>query len=155
MRRVRATIVHGQMHTIANAVRERRHIQLAYFVLDPPSISIALWLSYLDLSCHRLSCVRLLLFHTVRIVLGLEAAEVHLYIPLCHGKAGMPKKLFDGVNINTLFNHVILLMQVYLCEERYNQFNALHKREHEYSITTKVHLLSAIVTYGALRVLQR
>src|SRR6266567_9493854 len=49
MRRVGAAIVHGQMHTIANAIRERRHIQLAHFVLDPPSVRLTLRLGYLNL----------------------------------------------------------------------------------------------------------
>ncbi len=106
MGRVRTAIVHRQMDTIANAIRQRGNIQLAYFILDPPSVCIALWLGYLNLSHHHLRCIRLLLFYTVSVVLGLEAAQVHLHISLCHGKAGMSKKLLDGVNINALFDHV-------------------------------------------------
>src|SRR5258708_17471613 len=87
MRQVRTAIMHGQRRTVANPVREWRHIQLPYFVLDPCSVGITFWLGNLDLRCHHFRWVRLLLFHTVSVVLGLEATEIHLHIPLGHTKA--------------------------------------------------------------------
>src|SRR5437763_16228763 len=106
MRRVRTPIMHGQMHTVANAIGERGNIQLPYFVFDPSSVCAALWLGYLNLTRHHLCCIRLLLFHTVRIVLSFEAAQIHLDISLGHGKAAMPKKLFDRVHVHALLNHI-------------------------------------------------
>src|SRR5258708_4499688 len=105
MRRVRTTIVHGQMDTIANAVRERRHIQFAHFVLDPSSIGITLWLGYLDLA-HHLRCRGLLFLQAIGIVFGLETAQIDLDILFRHRQAFVSEKLFDGVNIDSLLDHV-------------------------------------------------
>ena len=44
--------MHGQMHAVPNAVGERRHIQLAHFVLQPASIDITIWLGNLDFELH-------------------------------------------------------------------------------------------------------
>ena len=106
MRRVWTAIKHGQMHAIANPVRKRRHIQLAYFVLQPSPICITLWRCHLDLSCHHFSRVALLFFDAIGIVLGLEAFEIDHDIFLRHGQAAMPQKLFDRVDINSLFDHI-------------------------------------------------
>src|SRR5947199_7171275 len=94
MRRVRTAIMPGQVDTIANAVRHWRNIQLAHFVFYPPSVCITLWLGDLDLSCHHFSCIGLLFFDPISIILRLEAAQIDLHILLGHAKAGMSKKLF-------------------------------------------------------------
>jgi hypothetical protein len=105
MWRVRTAVVHGQMHTVANTVGEWRHVQLAHFVLDPPSISIAIQLGYLDLA-HHFRSGGLLLLQTVGIVFGLKTAEIDLHILFRHRKTLVSEKLFDGVNINPSFDHI-------------------------------------------------
>src|SRR5713101_375972 len=105
MWRVRTAIMHREMDTIANAVGERRHIQLAHFVFDPPSIGIALWLDYLDLA-HHLRSGGLLLLHAVGIVFGLETAEIDLDILFRHSEAFVSEKLFDRVDIDPLLDHI-------------------------------------------------
>src|SRR6266702_2988489 len=106
MGRVRTAIVHWQMHTVANTIREWRHIQLAHFVLDPSAISFALLQSQLYLRCHHFSGIRLLLFDSIGIIFGLETAQIDLYVLFRHGKALVSEKLFDRVNIDSLLDHV-------------------------------------------------
>src|SRR5450432_2361397 len=85
MRRIRTSVVHGKMNTIPNAIREWRSVQLAHFVLYPPSISIALCLGYLDLSNNHLRSILLLLLQSVGVIFCLETFKVHSHIFLCHG----------------------------------------------------------------------
>src|SRR6266516_3440762 len=103
---VRTAIVHWQMHTVANTIREWRHIQLAHFVLDPSAISFALLQSQLYLRCHHFSGIRLLLFDSIGIIFGLETAQIDLYVLFRHGKALVSEKLFDRVNIDSLLDHI-------------------------------------------------
>lgn len=105
VRRVGTAIMHGQMDTSADPIRKRGHIQLAHFVLDPSSISITTWLSYLDLA-HHFRSRGLLFLQTVGVIFGLETREIDLDILFRHGKALVPKKLFHGVNIDPLLDHV-------------------------------------------------
>lgn len=95
----------GQMHTVSNAVRERRHIQFTHLVLQPASIDIAIWLGDLDLA-HHLGCGGLLLLEAVSIVFGFEATQIHPDVLFRHRKALVSEKLFNGVDIDSLLDHI-------------------------------------------------
>ena len=89
-----------------DAIWQGRAIQGPNFLLNPAAIDGGFGRRDGKLCGEGECCARLLLFGAIGIVFGLETLEVEFDVALGHAQALVPQKLFDGVDINALLNHL-------------------------------------------------